>query len=259
VGLGVDEAVWVPTVFTKNRDRLLEADVARKFLAELTDHNELRGLLSDEHFSVDGTQIAAWASMKSFRAKDGSDDPPGPGRNGERDFHGEKRSNATHASTTDPDAQLYRKGRGKEAKLSFMGHTLMENRSGLIVAATLTQATGTAERKAAEEMIVRHSPGARRITLGADKGYDAAAFVADMRALISGRRSAVDARTTRHVGYAVSQRKRKRIEEPFGWGKTMGGLARPMFRGVKKLGFKFILTMAGYNLIRLPKLISAQP
>ena len=183
VGLGVDEAVWVPTVFTKNRDRLLEADVARKFLAELTDHNELRGLLSDEHFSVDGTQIAAWASMKSFRAKDGSDDPPGSGRNGERDFHGEKRSNATHASTTDPDAQLYRKGRGKEAKLSFMGHTLMENRSGLIVAATLTQATGTAERKAAEEMIVRHSPGARRITLGADKGFDAAAFVADMRAL----------------------------------------------------------------------------
>ena len=132
------------------------------------DHNELRGLLSDEHFSVDGTQIAAWASMKSFRAKDGSDDPPGSGRNGERDFHGEKRSNATHASTTDPEAQLYRKGRGKEAKLSFMGHTLMENRSGLIVAATLTQATGTAERKAAEEMIVRHSPGARRITLGAD-------------------------------------------------------------------------------------------
>ena len=132
------------------------------------DHNELRGLLSDEHFSVDGTQIAAWASMKSFRAKDGSGDPPGAGRKGERDFHGEKRSNATHASTTDPEAQLYRKGRGKEAKLSFMGHTLMENRSGLIVAATLTQATGTAERKAAEEMIVRHSPGARRITLGAD-------------------------------------------------------------------------------------------
>jgi hypothetical protein len=204
--------------------------------------------------------------MKSFRAKDGSDDPPGSGRNGERDFHGEKRSNATHASTTDPEAQLYRKGRGKEAKLSFMGHTLMENRSGLIVAAALTQATGTAERQAAEEMIVRHSPGARRITLGADKGYDAAAFVADMRALnvtphiaqnISGRRSAVDARTTRHPGYAVSQQKRKRIEEPFGWGKTIGGLARPMLRGVKKLGFKFTLTMASYNLIRLPKLIEA--
>src|SRR3982075_145912 len=266
VGLGVDEPVWVPTVFTKNRDRLLEADVARKFLAELMEHKELRGLLSDEHFSVDGTQIAASASMKSFKAKDGSSDPPGSGRNGERDFHGEKCSNATHASTTDREAQLYRKGRGKEAKLSFMGHTLMENRSGLIVAATLTQATGTAERKAAEEMIVRHAPGGR-ITLGADKGYDAAAFVADMRALnvtphiaqnISGRRSAVDARTTRHSGYAVSQRKRKRIEEPFGWGKTIGGLARPMLRGVKKLGFQFTLTMAGYNLIRLPKLIAAQ-
>jgi hypothetical protein len=216
VGLGVDEAVWVPTVFTKNRDRLLAADVARKFLAELMDHKQLRGLLSDEHFSVDGTQIAAWASMKSFRAKDGSDDPPGSG--------------------------------------------------GLIVAATLTKATGTAERAAAETMIVRHSPGVRRLTLAADKGYDAAAFVADMRALnvtphiaqnISGRRSAIDARTTRHPGYAVSQQKRKRIEEPFGWGKTIGGLARPMLRGVKKLGFKFTLTMAGYNLIRLPKLIEA--
>jgi hypothetical protein len=258
--------VWVPTVFTKNRDRLLEADVARKFLAELIEHRELRGLLSDEHFSVDGTQIAAWASMKSFKAKDGSSEPPGAGRNGERDFHGEKPSNATHASTTDPEAQLYRKGRGKEAKLSFMGHVLMENRSGLIVATTLTKATGTAEREAAERMIVRHSPGARRITLGADKGYDAASFVADMRALnvtphiaqnVSGRRSAIDARTTRHPGYTVSQQKRKRIEEPFGWGKTIGGLARPMLRGVRKLGFKFTLTMAGYNLIRLPKLIEA--
>jgi transposase len=266
VGLGVDEPVWVPTVFTKNRDRLLEADVARKFLAGLMDHKELRDLLSDEHFSVDGTQIAAWASMKSFKAKDGSSDPPGSGRNGERDFHGEKRSNATHASTTDPEAQLYRKGQGKEAKLSFMGHALMENRSGLIVAATLTKATGTAERRAAEEMIVCRSPGASRITLGGDKGYDAASFVADMRALnvtphiaqnISGRRSAIDARTTRHPGYAVSQKKRKRIEEPFGWGKTIGGLARPMLRGVKKLGFKFTLTMAGYNLIRLPKLVEA--
>ena len=189
-----------------------------------------------------------------------------PLRNGERDFHGEKRSNATHASSTDPEAQLYRKGRGKEAKLSFMGHALMENRSGLIVAATLTKATGTAERQAAEEMIVRHSPGARRITLGSDKAYDAAAFVADMRALnvtphiaqnISGRRSAIDARTTRHPGYAVSQQKRKRIEEPFGWGKTIGGLARPMLRGAKKLGFKFTLAMASYNLIRLPKLLEA--
>src|ERR1700757_4928702 len=139
VGLGVDDPVWVPTVFTKNRDRLLAADVARKFLAELMDHKELRGLLSDEHFSVDGTQIVAWASMKSFKAKDGSNEPAGSGRNGERDFHGEKRSNATHASTTDPEAQLYRKGRGKEAKLRFMGHVLMENRNGLIVATTLTK------------------------------------------------------------------------------------------------------------------------
>ena len=266
VGLGVDEAVWVPTVFTKNRDRLLEADVARKFLAELMEHKQLRKLLSDEHFSVEGTQIVAWASMKSFKAKDGSDDPPGPGRNGERNFHGQKPSNATHASSTDPQAQLYRKGRGKEAKLSFMGHALMENRTGLVVAAMVTQATGTAEREAAEAMIVHHSPGARRITLGADKGYDAAAFVADMRALnvtphiaqnLSGRRSAINARTTRHPGYTVSQQKRKRIEEPFGWGKTIGGLARPMLRGVRKLAFKFTLTMASYNLIRLPRLIEA--
>lgn len=266
VGLGVDDPVWVPTVFTKNRDRLLEADVARKFLAELMHHKKLRGLLSDEHFSVDGTQIAAWASMKSFKAKDGSSEPPGPGRNGERDFHGEKPANATHASTTDPQARLYRKGQGKEAKLSFMGHTLMENRSGLVVAATLTQASGTAERQAAQELIVRYSPGARRITLGADKGYDAAAFVADLRDLhvtphiaqnIAGRRSAINSRTTRHPGYAVSQQKRKRIEEPFGWAKTIGGLARPMLRGARKLAFKFTLTMAGYNLIRLPKLLEA--
>jgi transposase len=204
VGLGVHEPVWVATVFSKNRDRLLEAKVAHKFLTALLNHKEVRVLLSDEHFSVDGTQIATWASMKSFRAKDGSDDPPGSGRNGERDFHGEKRSNATHASSTDPEAQLYRKGRGKEAKLSFMGHVLMENRSGLIVAATLTKATGTTEREAAKTMIVRHSPGARRITLGADKAYDAAEFVKDLREFNvtphiaqndSGRRSAIDART----------------------------------------------------------------
>ena len=266
VGLGVDDAVWVPTVFTKNRDRLLEADVARRFLAELMNHKKLRRLLSDEHFSVDGTQITAWASIKSFKAKDGSGDPPGPGRNGARDFHGERPANETHASTTDPEARLYRKGRGKEAKLSFMGHTLMENRSGLIVATAVTQANGTAEREAAIEMIVRHSPGSRRITAGADKAYDVAEFVADLRELNvtphvaqnnNGRRSAIDGRTTRHPGYAASQQTRKRIEEPFGWGKTIGGLARPMLRGIRKLQFKFTLTMAGYNLIRLPKLIEA--
>jgi transposase len=266
VGLGVDEPVWVPTVFTKNRDRLLEAEVARKFLVALLNHKKVRQLLSDEHFSVDGTQIQAWASMKSFRAKDGSDEPPDPGRNGEQDFHGEKRSNATHASITDPEAKLLRKGAGKEAKLSFLGHALMENRSGLVVETAVTEANGMAERQAAQEMIVRHSPGARRLTLGADKGYDARAFVTDLRDFNvtphiaqndTGRRSAIDRRTTRHPGYAVSQQKRKRIEEPFGWGKTIGGLARPMLRGARKLAFKFTLTMAGYNLIRIPKLLAA--
>jgi transposase len=265
VGLGVDEPVWVPTVFTKNRDRLLEADVARKFLAELMHHKELRGLPSDEHFSVDCTQIAAWTSMKSFKPKDGSGPPPSPGRNGERDFHGEKPSNATHASTTDAEAQLYRKGGGKEAKLSFIGHVLMENRSGLIVATTLTKATGTAEREAAEEMIVPFARGSSHHSWrrqGLRRGVIRCRHAhtqcdTHIAQNVSGRRSAIDARTTRHPGYAVSQQKRKRVEEPFGWAKTIGGLARPMLRGVRKLGFKFTLSMAGYNLIRLPKLIEA--
>jgi transposase len=266
VGLGVDEPVWVPTVFTKNRDRLLEAEVARKFLAELLNHKEVRALLSDEHFSVDGTQIAAWASMKSFQAKDGSSAPPSHGRNGERDFHGEKRTNETHASTTDPEAKLYRKGKGKEAKLCFIGNAMTENRHGLVVATELGEASGTTERQAAKIMIVRHSPGAKRITLGADKAYDAAEFIDDLRELNvtphiaqndSGRRSAIDGRTTRHIGYAISQQKRKRTEEPFGWGKTIGGLARPMLRGARRLAFKFTLTMAAYDLVRLPKLIGA--
>src|SRR5262249_37820943 len=172
VGLGADEPVWVPTVFTKNRERLLQAEVAHKFLAELLNHGEVRGLLSDEHFSVDGTQIAVWASMKSFRAKDGSDEPPSSGRNGERDFHGETRSNDTHASTTDPEARLHRKGKGKEAKLSFIGNAMTENRHGLVVEAELDSATGTIEREAAQTMVVRYSPGSRRLTLGADKAYD---------------------------------------------------------------------------------------
>ena len=266
VGLGVDDPVWVPTVFSKNRDRLLEAEVARKFLSELLTHKEVRALLSDEHFSVDGTQIQAWASMKSFVAKDGSSDPPSPGRNGERDFHGEKRCNDTHASTTEPEAKLYKKGKGKEAKLSYIGNVLTENRNGFVVEAELRPVSGSVEREAAAAMIVRHSPGARRITLGGDKGFDTADFVADMRAFnvtphiaqnTTGRRSAIDGRTTRHAGYAISQQKRKRVEEPFGWGKTIGGLARPMLRGVKKLDFKFIWTMTAYNLIKLPRLIGA--
>ena len=264
VGLGVDDPVWVPTVFTKNRDRLLEAEVARKFLAELLTHKEVRQLLSDEHFSVDGTQVAAWASMKSFVPKDGSGDPPTSGRNGERDFHGEQRSNGTHASTTDPEAKLYRKGKGKEAKLSYIGNVMTENRNGFVVEADLRRVSGTVERAAAKDMIVRYSPGAKRITVGADKGFDTADFVADLRALqvtphiaqnTSHRRSAIDNRTTRHAGYDISQRKRKQVEEPFGWGKTIGGLARPMLRGLKKLDFKFTLTMAAYDLIKLPKLI----
>jgi hypothetical protein len=266
VGLGIDEPVWVPTVFTKNRDRLLEAEVARKFLAELLNHKEVRALLSDEHFSVDGTQIAAWASMKSFQAKDGSSEPPSPGRNGERDFRGEKRSNETHASTTDPEAKLYRKGKGKEAKLSFVGNAMTENRHGLVVETELGEASGTIEREAAKTMVARYSPGASRITLGGDKGFDAREFIDDLRELnvtphvaqnTSNRASAIDGRTTRHPGYAISQNKRKLVEESFGWAKTIGGLARPMLRGAQRLGFKFTLTMAAYDLIRLPKLIGA--
>ncbi len=266
VGLGVDEPVWVQTVFSKNRERLLEAEVAHKFLAELLNHKEVRGLLSDEHFSVDGTQVAAWASMKSFRAKDGSDEPPSAGRNGERDFHGERRSNRTHASTTDPEARLYRKGKGKEAKLSYIGNALTENRHGLVVEAELGPASGTIEREAAQAMIVRHSPGSQRLTLGADKAYDVRAFVDDLRELnvtphiaqnTTNRSSAIDARTTRQPGYVISQQKRKRTEEPFGWAKTIGGFARPMLRGAQRLRFKFTLTMAAYDLIRLPKLLGA--
>jgi hypothetical protein len=202
--------------------------------------------------------------MKSFVAKDGSGEPPSSGRNGERDFHGERRSNETHASTTDREAKLYKKGKGKEAKLSYMGNVMTENRNGFVVEAELRQVSGTVERETAKDMIVRYSPGARRITVGADKGFDTADFVADMRAFnvtphvaqnTTNRLSAVDTRTTRHSGYEISQQKRKRVEEPFGWGKTIGGLARPMLRGVKKLDFKFSLTMAAYNLIKLPRLI----
>ena len=212
VGLGIDDAVWDHSTFSKNRERLLGADVAAKFLAAVLRHPKVTRFLSDEHFSVDGTLVEAWASLKSFRAKDGSDEPPAPGRNGERHFHNEKRSNETHASTTDPDARLYRKGSSQAAKLSYMGHALMENRHGLVVSATLTPATGTAEREAAIKMIVRRSPGARRLTLGADKGYDTKNFVADLRELniaphvaqnTTNRASAIDGRTTRHPGYAA--------------------------------------------------------
>jgi transposase len=263
VGLGVDDAVWDHSVFSKNRDRLLEADVAAKFLSAVLAHPKVKPLLSDEHFSVDGTLIEAWASMKSFRAKDGSDEPPTPGRNGERNFHDEKRSNDTHASTTDPEAKLYKKGRGKEAKLCFMGHALTENRHGLVVQADTTEANGTAERQAALEMIDGHAPGtSNRLTLGADKAYDTREFVADLRQKCvtphvaqKARSSAIDGRTTRHAGYGVSQRKRKLVEEAFGWAKTIAGCAKVKVRGLARVGFHFTLAMAAYNLIRLPKLL----
>ena len=263
VGLGVDEAVWDHSVFSKNRDRLLEADVAAKFLSAVLANPQVKPLLSDEHFSVDGTLIEGWASMKSFRAKDGGGEPPSAGRNGERNFHAEPRSNTTHASTTDPQAKLYKKGKGKEAKLCFMGHALMENRHGLVVQAATSQADGHAERKAALEMIDRQAPGtSNRLTLGADKAYDAREFVADLRhkcvtphVAQKARSSAIDGRTARHVGYAVSQRKRKLVEEAFGWAKTIAGCAKVKVRGLARVGFQFTLAMTAYNLIRLPKLI----
>ncbi len=263
VGLSMDAPVWDVTVFTKNRDRLLEGDIARNFLAEVLADPKIMPLLSDEHFSVDGTMIEAWASMKSFRPKDGSGEPPAPGRNGERDFHGEKRSNETHASTTDPDARLYKKAKGQPARLCHLGHVIMENRNGLVVEASLTPATGTAEREAAVAM-VEALGGDERITLGADKAYDTADFVAEMRRLRvtphvaqndTNRRSAIDGRTTRHPGYAVSLRMRKRIEEVFGWMKTAAGLRKTRHRGTARVGWMFTLTAAAYNLVRMPKLL----
>ena len=272
VGLGNDDPVWDHSTFSKNRDRLLDADVAAKFLEAVLRHPKVKRFLSDDHFSVDGTLVEAWASMKSFRAKDGGDEPPSPGRNGERDFHGEKRANDTHESKSDPDAKLFKKGVGKESKLCFMGHALMENSNGLVVQAHLTPASGTAEREAAIHMLNKQSPGStRRITLGADKGYDAASFVGDLRQMAvtphvarndaltktgKRRRSAIDGRTTRHPGYAISLRVRKRIEEAFGWAKTVAGLGRTRLRGTKRVAFKFTFTMAAYNLIRMPRLLA---
>ena len=265
VGLSVDEPVWVPTVFSKNRERMLKGEIAAAFMDAVLNQGEVKDLLSTEHFSVDGTLIQAWASMKSFRRKDGQDEPPGPGRNGTRDFHDETRSNETHASTTDPDARLYRKGAGKEAKLSFTGHLLMENRSGLIVDTRLTPATGTCERDAAIAML-NDVPGGQRITVGADKAYDTAALVTELHAMrvtphvaqniTPYRGSNIDGRTTRHAGYEVSQVIRKRIEEANGWIKTVGGMARTLHRGLDRVAETFRLKATAYNLIRLPKLLA---
>jgi transposase len=272
VGLGVDDAAWDHSSFTKNRDRLLEGEIAAKFLQAVLAQPKVKRLLSSDHFSVDGTLIEAWASLKSFRRKDGNDrDGDGPGRNAERSFHKERRSNETHQSTTDPEARLYRKGDGQPAKLCYMGHALMENRHGLAVAGGVTQATGTAEREAALELLDRR-PERRRITLGADKAYDVRQFVADLRAravtphiAIDGhvrktgkpRATAIDRRTTRHAGYGVSQRCRKRIEEVFGWIKSSAGLAKVKLRGSARVDAVFTLALAAYNLIRLPKLLGA--
>jgi transposase len=270
VGLSADDPVWDATVFCKNRDRLLNGDIARKFMISVLNLPEVRQLLSSEHFSVDGTLIEAWASMKSFVPKDGSKPPPGKGqdgsggRNAERDFHGEKRKNDTHSSTTDPDARLFRKGAGKEAKLCHMGHLMMENRNGLIIDARLTEANGTAERTTALDMIEDNAKSGS--TVGGDKNYDTADFVAGCRERgctphvsqnDTNRRSAIDARTTRHPGYRISTIKRKRIEEPFGWMKTVGGLRKTRHRGRGLVEWFFVLTATAYNLIRIPKILAA--
>ncbi|SCB50967.1 Transposase DDE domain-containing protein [Bradyrhizobium yuanmingense] len=253
-------------MFSKNRDRLLEGDIAAKFLAAVLAQPKVKRLLSSDHFSVDGTLIEAWASMKSVKPKDGSGEPPAPGggRNAEADFHGQKRPNDTHAST-DPDARLYLKRKGKETKLCFIGHGLMESRHGLLVDACLTQADGHAERVAALHMIEPHADRPTAITLGADKAYDAEDFVNELRSMnvtphvaqnTSGRSSAIDGRTTRHGGYAVSQRIRKRIEEAFGWINTVAGQEKTSFRGRDRVAWAFTFAAAAYNLLRLPKLIA---
>jgi transposase len=269
VGLGVEDPAWDHSTFSKNRDRLLDGDIAAKFLAAVLAQPRVKRLLSNEHFSVDGTLIEAWASMKSFKPKGAKDDDreDGGGRNASADFRGEKRSNDTHESTTDPDAMLYRKGPGMEAKLCFIGHGLMENRSGLIVDTRLPRVSGHAERLAVLDMIEAWAGRPRAITLGADRGYDAADFVEELRTLnvrphvaqnTNRRRSAIDKRTTWHPGYAASIRIRKRIEEAFGWIKTVAGLRKTKLRGLDKVDWAFAFTATAYNLVRLPKLLAGE-
>lgn len=267
VGLNLDDAVWDATVFTKNRDRLLEAEVAKEFLARVVAHAREQGWMSDEHFTVDGTLLDAWASLKSFQRKDktNSNPPEDPG-NPTVDFHGEKRSNWTHESKSDPDAQLMRKGRGKEAKLSYSGNLLVENRNGLIVSSLVWEATGTAEPLAAMAML-QQIPGTGRVTVGGDKGFDTAEFVRECRnmgitphvAQNLGRRggSAIDSRTTQHAGYRISQKKRKRIEECFGWLKTVALLRKMRHRGTLKVDWMFTFACAAYNLVRMRNLMAA--
>ncbi len=264
VGLNMDDPVWHTTVYSKNRERLLRADVAKLFFQLVLEQAKQLDLVSDEHFTVDGTLLEAWASLKSFQKVDDIEAPPpvdDPG-NPTVNFHGEQRRNDTHCSTTDPDALLARKGAGKEAKLSYSGHVLMENRNGLVVDSEVLQANGTAERDAALIM-AEAVPGDHRITLGADKNYDTAGFVQEARQLNvtphvaqnnKGRRSAIDGRTTRHSGYLISQRKRKRVEEIFGWLKTVGGMRKLRHRGLELVRWMFTFATAAYNLVRIRNL-----
>src|SRR6266404_1512937 len=269
VGLAIDDPVWDHSVFSKNRDRLIEHEVVDKFFTEVMALADQQGLLSKEHFSVDGTLVQAWASHKSFRPKDGGDDGPStPGRNAEADWKGRPRSNETHASTTDPDSRLFRKGISQPAILCYQGHALMENRSGLVVGAVVTHADGFAERQAAVAMM-RTVPGSRRKTLGADKGYDTAGFVeacrqADVTPHVTMNiehpgGSAIDGRTARHAGYQASQQIRKRIEEHFGWAKTVGRLRQTVFRGIRRVDQHFKLTMLASNIVRISRIPGAVP
>jgi transposase len=265
VGLNMDDGVWDATVFSKNRDRMLRSDIAGLFFQAVVEEARVMNLLSDEHFSVDGTLIEAWASQKSFQKKDdGGSERPGDGGNVAIDFHGERRTNETHESKTDPDARLYKKGKGKEAKLCYAGHVVMENSNGLAVTGQITKATGTAEREAALDMLANIAAD-KRVTLGTDKAYDTRDFVEKTRAMnvtphvtqnTNGRSSAIDGRTTRHEGYAVSLRCRARIEEIFGWLKTVGGQRKTRYRGEELVGWMFELSLAAYNLLRLRRLLT---
>src|SRR3978361_300316 len=268
VGLSMDASVWDVTVFTKDRGRRLEGDSAHRFLAAVLIDPQVKPLLSDEHFSVDGTMIEAWASQKSFRPKDGSGDDDG-GAN----FHGQKRKNDTHASTSDPDSRLYRKAAGREAKLCYLGHATMENRHGRAVAGMVTHANGTAERRAAERLLkAKARQAGRRITAGEDKAYDTADHVANLRAINvtphvtqnqavtktgKTRNSAIDERTTRHPGYGMSQSRRAMTECIFGWGKQHGTMRKTKHRGTARVAADFLLNLIAYNLIRIPKLLAA--
>ena len=264
LGLGLDETVWDNSSFTTNQERLIATDVAAKFLAEVLEQAKRSKLLSKDHFSVDGTLIQAWASLKSFKPRDDDQEPPA-GKNPDRDFKGEKLSNETHSSSTDPEARLYRKGLNQEPRLSFAAHLLTENLNGLVVMSRVTEADGFAERETAKAMIGKIAPRKRRVTVAADKNYDTVGFTKAMRELNvtphvtqnttkKGRRSSIDGRTTRHDNYKVSQKFRKRIEEVFGWLKTVGLFRKTRYRGVKKIDWHFTLAVTAYNLVRMRNL-----